>query len=434
MATTPFASRGTGDLIIRDGDAVSGNSATGGAGGNLTLEGGDATASTNTDGGDVVLQPGLEDGTGTIGEILLTNRAGTEDDAIVAFQSVSGANAHTIRLRTGTVAPNADSVPATAGGDIYVQSDGTLWVSTAAGTGNWSDVSGGGGGASLATTLGIGNLTGGNNISVSTGDSIVGVAELTLSSVTTMDLDATTALSINSSGGVINIGDDAVAQNINIGTGAAARVVSVGNSTGASGILLTSGSGDITLTPNAGNIVLDYATWPSGDGTNGQVITTDGAGGLTWSTGSASRIAQNGVITEGLQFFIDFNNQSSWTPNQTTTWVDVIEGTSGTASNTTIVNGHLNFNSTTSVVNFGALTSGTEDLWDSGGTAMGWIRAESDGESSLARLYDTNQGTEGTIVYVDGESGGFMRLNIWVRFSSGWGQWEATNLDIPINE
>ena len=82
---TPFATRGTGDLIIRDGDTVSGDSATGGAGGNLTVEGGDATVTTHTDGGDVVLQPGREDGTGAIGEISVTNRTGTEDDPIIAF-------------------------------------------------------------------------------------------------------------------------------------------------------------------------------------------------------------------------------------------------------------------------------------------------------------------------------------------------------------
>ena len=41
-------------------------------------------------------------------------------------------------------------------------------------------------------------------------------------SSTTLDIDATGALQINSSGGAISIGNDAVAQNINIGTGAAA--------------------------------------------------------------------------------------------------------------------------------------------------------------------------------------------------------------------
>ena len=45
----------------------------------------------------------------------------------------------------------------------------------------------------------------------------------------TFDLDSANAMSLNSSGGAINVGDDAVAQAINIGTGAAARTIQIGN-------------------------------------------------------------------------------------------------------------------------------------------------------------------------------------------------------------
>lgn len=151
MANTPFTSRGNGDLVIRDGDSVSGDDATGGAGGNLTLEGGSATATSNTDGGDLVLRPGVEDGSGTIGEVQATNRTGTEDDAIIAFSSATG-NSHTFRWRTGTVDPNTDLVPATAGGDLYVQSDGTMWIASGAGTGNWTALSTSTGNWSAETT------------------------------------------------------------------------------------------------------------------------------------------------------------------------------------------------------------------------------------------------------------------------------------------
>ncbi len=66
-------------------------------------------------------------------------------------------------------------------------------------------------------------------------------------SSTTLDIDATGALQINSSGGAISIGNDAVAQAINIGTGAAARTTTIGNNTTTSALALTSGTGDITL-------------------------------------------------------------------------------------------------------------------------------------------------------------------------------------------
>ena len=63
-----------------------------------------------------------------------------------------------------------------------------------------------------------------------------------------MDLDAVNALSINSSAGVINVGNDAVAQAINVGTGAAARTITIGNVTGASALNFDAGTGGISFT------------------------------------------------------------------------------------------------------------------------------------------------------------------------------------------
>lgn len=292
--STPFATRGTGDLIIRDGDTVSGDSATGGAGGNVTVEGGNATPASATDGGDVILQPGLEDGAGSIGEVSVTNRTGTEDDPIIAFSSASG-NSHTIRWRVGTIEPNSDLVPASAGGDLYVRSDGTMWIATTSGTGNWSQVGSGGG---------------------------------------------------------------------------------------------------------------------------------------------TTRIAQSGVITEALQFFVDFNNQSSWTPNQLTTWTDTIAAVAGTASNTSIVDGHLNFNGTTSLVNFGVLPTALVDLFAGGGTLAAWVRPESAGESSIGRIFDTTDGSnsDGYYFRVNSLSGGMIGLRLDMAFSTGSVQWDTTNRDLTIDE
>lgn len=59
------------------------------------------------------------------------------------------------------------------------------------------------------------------------------------------DLDATGALSLNSSAAAINIGNDAVAQAINIGTGAAARTITYGNATGATAINFDAGTGGV---------------------------------------------------------------------------------------------------------------------------------------------------------------------------------------------
>ena len=65
---------------------------------------------------------------------------------------------------------------------------------------------------------------------------------------TGLDFDTVGTLSINSSAGAINIGNDAVAQNMNIGTGAAARAISIGNATGATELDLDAGTGGVSIT------------------------------------------------------------------------------------------------------------------------------------------------------------------------------------------
>lgn len=54
--------------------------------------------------------------------------------------------------------------------------------------------------------------------------------------------------------------------------------------------LAPDGSGNIQLTPATGNIVLDYATWPA-EGTNGYVLSTNGAGTLSWVAQPSAGIA-----------------------------------------------------------------------------------------------------------------------------------------------
>ena len=77
-------------------------------------------------------------------------------------------------------------------------------------------------------------------------------------SITTNTITHSGAISLNSSGGVINIGNDAVAQNINLGTGSAARTITLGNITGATTLALNSGTGGITLTSTgSGDIIIN---------------------------------------------------------------------------------------------------------------------------------------------------------------------------------
>lgn len=73
-----------------------------------------------------------------------------------------------------------------------------------------------------------------------------GTGDLNLVSTDEINLDASGVLELNSSGGIISIGNDAIAQNINIGTGAAARTVNL--ATGGAVYTLVMGSVNTTST------------------------------------------------------------------------------------------------------------------------------------------------------------------------------------------
>ena len=123
------------------------------------------------------------------------------------------------------------------------------------------------------------NAAGNKTLSITATNAGAGDGLIAMSSDGATDIDAGGALSLNSSGGAINIGNDAVAQPINIGTGAAARTVTIGNATGATQLDLNSGTGG-TLLDSTGIISLDGVgssnfTTTSGDLTL-QTLTTGG--------------------------------------------------------------------------------------------------------------------------------------------------------------
>lgn len=70
-----------------------------------------------------------------------------------------------------------------------------------------------------------------------------------------LEIDATGAIEVNSSGGTLSIATDSIVQNVNIGTGAAARTITLGNQTGTTGISLSVGTGSFTIDSASGNLV-----------------------------------------------------------------------------------------------------------------------------------------------------------------------------------
>ena len=152
-----------------------------------------------------------------------------------------------------------------------------------------------------ARTITIGNVTGATAVAVNTGTgsftvTSTGTGDIVLNSADTLLLDSAGVLELNSSAGVIGIGNDAVAQAINIGTGAAARTITLGNSTGATSVVLNAGTGPINIGTNAiahtvsiGNstgatsVVIDSGTGPINVGTNA-VAHTVTIGNVTGAT------------------------------------------------------------------------------------------------------------------------------------------------------
>ncbi len=207
---------------------------------------------------------------------------GNDADAFAINVGI-GAAARTITVGNVTGATQVDvntgtggfNVATTGTGDItldsddtmLLDSDGVLELNSSAGAisiGNDADafaINVGTGAA--ARTITMGNVTGATQVDVNTGTggfnvATTGTGDVTIDSDDTVLIDADGVLELNSSAGIIGIGNDADAQNINVGTGAAARVITIGNVTGATQVDVNTGTAGFNVaTTGAGDIVLN---------------------------------------------------------------------------------------------------------------------------------------------------------------------------------
>lgn len=140
-----------------------------------------------------------------------------------------------------------------------------------------------------------------------------GTNDIVLNSADTVLIDSVGVLELNSSAGVIGIGNDAVAQNINIGTGAAARTITVGNITGATAVNVNTGTGGYAVnTTGAGDILLNSADTVLIDGGGVVEINSSGAAinigndaigqPINLGTGAAARTITLGNVTSGTTY------------------------------------------------------------------------------------------------------------------------------------
>jgi hypothetical protein len=133
-------------------------------------------------------------------------------------------------------------------------------------------------------------------LTIAASNSGAGTGLIAMTADGTIDIDSVGALSLNSSGDVINIGDDAVSQAINIGT-AGVRTISMGNATGATQLDLDSGTSG-TLIDSTGIVSIDAVgnsnfTTDSGNLT----LATTTSGGIIASSAGIIDVDATGAVT-----------------------------------------------------------------------------------------------------------------------------------------
>lgn len=151
----------------------------------------------------------------------------------------------------------------------------------------------------IAHTVTIGNVTGATAVAVNAGTGGIalastGTGDITIDSNDTLLLDADGVLELNSSAGVISIGNDADAQNINIGTGAAARTITVGNVTGATSVVVDCGTGALNLGTSA-----TAHTTTVGSTTGASALVLQGGTGDITVTGTVKQLDSEFMTASG---------------------------------------------------------------------------------------------------------------------------------------
>jgi len=319
---------------------------------------------------------GIDIDAGTAGVAVDTTGAISFDSAAASNFTVTGAFDLTLDSTLGSVVIDggeavADAIQITAsdaaggvtgavgtGGYILGATNGPFTLTT--GTGNISI-----GADAAAKNISIGNATGATAIDIDAGTgactilsnatdhtitfgSTTGVSALTTQAGTgamtftaggIFDVNAAGNVTIDSSGGTIGIGVDAVAQNINIGTGAAQRDIVIGNTTGTTSFTAEAGTGATTFTAGGifdvngtGNITID-----STGGTIGIGVDAD-ANNINIGTGAAQRDITVGNATGTSSFTVDCGTGGCSIGASATAHTTTI-GSTNTTSDTTIQSG-----------------------------------------------------------------------------------------------
>ncbi len=220
------------------------------------------------------------------GNLVLNTNSGTNSGTITINQGING-NIVLAPNGTGDVQIDADTLrvgDANAAATLTSNGTGNLTISTNSGTNS----------GVITINQGInGNI---NLTPNGTGKVVIGADGLQTNAISgatgtlTLTSDPLYVIS-NSTDGIIS------------SSGTRSLQLLTNNGTNSGVIKINQGANaNIQITPNgSGKIVLDGLSWPNVDGTNNQVLTTNGTGTLSWATPSSS--TQMAVISAATSFF-----------------------------------------------------------------------------------------------------------------------------------
>jgi hypothetical protein len=442
--------------VLIDGTQASNFSLTG-AGIDLTLS--SAAGRVVVDGGEAAADAVLIDASNAAGGVTISAgtagiNIGNDTAAMTVNIGTGGTGAKTVNIGDESVAASAVTIEAGSAGNITFDALAMTTPITLNQSGNL-DLSGftatsivgalnealaaATGADTLAEVLGNGNTTGGTDISVTTGDAIVGAVELTLDSaatgavnlgtnanakaITIGNATGATGVTVDSGTGGISIGTSAVARGVLIGTGAAAQTVTVGSTNTTSSLTLQSGTGAMTFTAggifdvNATGAVTVDGTSVDLAGTSSSGFTVSGAGVDLSLASAAGQVSIVGGEAGAAAVLIDATNAAGGIDMDAGTGGIAVDSDAGisldaaTASNFTV-------SGATADLTLGArgatitLNESGETTLDGGFTATSLIGAINENRDSIAAIsansltevYTTTGRTIGETVIISGDS------------------------------
>jgi hypothetical protein len=350
---TVHSGSGQGNMIVHGGD----NDSTGGGGPTL-IRGGEAlsTGGGSDPGGAMVVRTGTSRGAATNGVLALVSRGSSNSTGFETGDIYLSTRPGTIPGISTTLAPSTGTAT-TQSGDIYI------------------DTEAGGTGALGAGDIRILTGTHTNNGSLGTSSDIIITAGSDLGTTAVHDQGAVSITSGNKAGGG-RAGPITITAGDNTGTGGAADSGSITLTSGSvtsGGATADVGNIELTLGSQAGagstgRLIFDYATWPAADGSSGDVLSTNGAGILSWAAGSGLVSLQQAYVTGNT--IVTNTTEGDFDVSGT----EAISLDASAASNFTVASASLTLATTTS----GAISISAAD-----GTSPGTLTASA-GDSTAA--------------------------------------------------